>query len=116
MELSKLTVKVKGGSFKKINGFVMLDKHDHMDDNFMPMAFIKISAENISAEQMRKFTFRGNLVTSFDVQFKLGEIHLYLSTAATYLEISHPDYGKTEFRFSETLCDFCAYEMTIVGE
>ncbi len=109
-------IKVKGGSFKKINGFVMLDKYDHMDDNFMPMALIKISTENISAEQMRKFTFRGNRMTYFDVQFNLGEIHLYLSTAATYIEISHPDYGKTEFRFSERLCDYCGYEMTIVGE
>lgn len=94
----------------------MLDKYDHLDMNNAPMALIKISAENISAEQMRKFTFRGNLATFFDVQFNLGEIHLYLSTAATFIEISHPDYGKTEFRFSETLCDFCAYEMTIVGE
>ena len=109
-------IKVKGGSFKKINGFVMLDKSDHLDMDNAPMALIKISAENISAEQMREFTFSGNRMTDFDVQFNLGEIHLYLSTTATFIEISHPDYGKTEYWLPEILCDYCGYEMTIVGE
>lgn len=106
---------VKEGSFHKINGFVMLDKHEHLDDNNVPMALIKISTENISAEQRRKITFKGNLATYFDVQFKSSEIYLYLSTTATFIEIHHPDYGKTEFWLPEDLCDYCGYEMVVIS-
>ena len=52
-------IKVKEGSFKKIEGFVMLDKNSHYDDNDRPMALIKISTENINAEQRRNFIFKG---------------------------------------------------------
>ncbi len=106
---------VKEGSFHKIDGFVMLDKSEHLDDNNVPMALIKISTENISAEQRRRITFKGNLATYFDVQFKSSEIYLYLSTTATFIEIHHPDFGKTEFWLPEDLCDYCGYEMVVVS-
>lgn len=108
-------IKVKEGSFRKIDGFVMIDKYDHTDMNNAPMALIKISTENINAEQRRKFTFKGNLATFFDVHFEPGEIYLYVSAAAaTFIEIIHDDYGKTEFTLPYDLCDFCGYEMVIV--
>ena len=44
---------VKDGSFRKIDGFVMMDKNDHYDMNDSPMALIKISTENISAAERR---------------------------------------------------------------
>lgn len=106
---------VKEGSFHKIDGYVMLDKKNHYDDNNRPMALIKISTENIAAEQRARLLFKGNLATYFDVQFKVGEIYLYLSTEATFLEIIHPDYGKTEYWLPEDLCDFCGYEMVLVS-
>lgn len=107
-------LKVKEGSFHKINGFVMVDKHEHTDVNDAPMALIKISTDNITAEQRRKFIFKGNLATYFDVQFKPGEIYLYISAAAaTFIEIIHDDYGKIEYWLPESLCDFCGYEMVI---
>lgn len=107
-------IKVKDDSFKKIEGYVMLDKYEHTDINEAPMALIKISTENITAEQRKKFTFKGNLATFFDVHFKPGEIHLYLSAAAaTFIEIIHDDYGKIEFTLPYDLCDFCGYEMVI---
>ena len=109
-------IHVKDGSFHKIDGFVMMDKMDHLDDNDVPMALIKISTENISAEERRKMTFKGNLATYFDVQFKPSEIYLYLSTTATFLEIHHPDYGKTEYWLPEDLCDFCGYELVVVSD
>lgn len=109
-------IHVKEGSFHKIDGYVMLDKMDHLDDNNVPMALIKISTENISAEERRKMTFKGNLATYFDVQFEPSEIHLYLSTTATFLEIHHPDYGKTEYWLPEDLCDFCGYELVVVSD
>ena len=52
-------IKVKEGSFYQIEGYVMIDKNEHLDMNDAPMALIKISTENISAEQRRKFTFKG---------------------------------------------------------
>ena len=75
-------IEVKEGSFHKIQGYVMLEKEEHVDMNNAPMALIKISTENITAEQRRKFTFRGNAITYFDVIFEPGEIHLYISAAA----------------------------------
>lgn len=107
-------IKVKEGSFKKIEGYVMLDKKEHSDDNNQPMALIKISTENINAEQRRNFIFKGNLATYFDVHFEPGEIHLYISAAyATFIEIIHDDLGKTEFTLPFDLCDFCGYEMVV---
>lgn len=38
--------KVKENSFRQIDGFVMLDKNEHYDDNNLPMALIKISTVN----------------------------------------------------------------------
>ena len=91
-------IRVKENSFHEIEGFVMLDKKDHYDDNDRPMALIKISTENISAAERTRMTFKGNLETYFDPHFEPSEIYLYISTAATFIEIHHPDYGKTEFR------------------
>ena len=107
-------ISVKEGSFHKIQGFVMTDKNDHYDDNDRPMALIKITTENIKAEQRVRFIFKGNAATYFDVQQKEGETYLYLSIAATFLEIIHPDYGKTEYWLPEDLCAFCAYELVVV--
>lgn len=107
-------IQVKEGSFHKIQGYVMLDKEDHVDVNDAPMALIKISTENISAEQRRKFIFKGNAITYFDVKFEPGEIHLYISAAAAnFIEIIHDDYGKCEYWFPETLKDFSGYEMVV---
>lgn len=106
-------ISVKENSFHKIDGFVMLDKNDHYDNNDRPMALIKIATENITAEERRKFIFKGNLATYFDVQFKTSEIYLYISTAATFIEIHHPDFSKIEYWLPEDLCDFCGYEMIV---
>lgn len=107
-------MKVKENSFRKIDGFVMLDKSEHYDDNNLPMALIKISTENITAEERRRITFKGNLATYFDVRLQPSEIYLYISArVATFIEIHHPDYGKTEFVLPFDLDDFCGYEMVL---
>ena len=106
-------IKVKENSFHQIEGFVMLDKNDHYDDNNRPMALIKIATENIKAEERRKFIFKGNMATYFDVHFEPGEIWLYLSTEATFIEIIHDDFGKTEFVLPYDLKGFCGYEMVV---
>ena len=107
-------IQVKEKSFRKIDGFVMLDKKDHYDDNDNPMALIKISTENISLEQRAKFYFKGNLETYFDKHLQEdGQLYLYVSAVAPFMEIIHPDYGKTEYHFPFDLCDFCGYEMVV---
>lgn len=108
-------INVKEGSFRKIEGYVMLDKNKHLDDNDNPMALIKITTENISAEERARFRYNGNMETYFDVhQQEDGQTYLYISAeAATFIEIIHPDYGKTEYTFPFDLCDFCGYEMVV---
>ena len=108
-------ISVKEGSFRKIEGYVMLDKNKHLDDNDNPMALIKITTENISAEERARFRYNGNMETYFDVHHhEDGQTYLYISAeAATFIEIIHPDYGKTEYTFPFDLCDFCGYEMVV---
>ena len=75
---------------------------------------IKISTENITAEERRRITFKGNLATYFDAHFEPSEIYLYISAkVATFIEIHHPDYGKTELTLPFDLEDFCGYEMVL---
>ena len=110
-------IHVKEGSFRKIDGFVMLDKTERLDDNDNPMALIKISTENISLEQRAKFYFEGNLETYFDTHLQEdGQLYLYISAVAPFVEIIHPEYGKTEYTFPFDLCDFCGYEMVVVSD
>ncbi len=107
-------INVKEGSFHKIDGYLMLDKEDHRDINWKPMALIKISTEGMKAEERARLLFHGNLETYFDVVQMEAETHLYISAhAATFIEIQHPDFGKTEYWFPEDLCDFCGYEMVV---
>ena len=108
-------INIKEGSFRKIDGYVMLDKSEHLDDNDNPMALIKVTTENISAEERARFTYKGNIETYFDVQqHEDGQTYLYISAKpATFIEIIHPDYGKTEYTFPFDLCDYCGYEMVV---
>ena len=107
-------IQVKENSFRKIDGYVMLDKKDHYDDNDNPMSLIKITTENISSEQRAKFYFKGNLETYFDKHLQEdGQLYLYISAVAPFMEIIHPDYGKTEYHFPFDLCEFCGYEMVV---
>lgn len=106
-------IQVKENSFHKIDGFVMLDKESHVDDNEVPMALIKISTEYIDDVERARFEFRGNAITYFDKHPKPGELHLYVSSVATFIEMIHPDYGKTEYWLPEELCGFCGYELVV---
>lgn len=106
---------IREDSFRQIDKYVMNDSESHIDGNGKPMALIKISTENISAEERKEFYFKGNLETDFKWFPKIGEIYLYLTAqAATFIEIKHNDYGKKIFYLPEGgLCDFCCYELTI---
>ena len=110
-------IEVKKDSFRRIeDNFLMIDREKYVDNNNKAMALIKISTENINAEERAKLRFKGNRETDFKVENKYGELYLYITaSAATFMEIIHPDYGKTEFRFpSKGLSDYFGYEMVVV--
>ena len=107
-------LQVKEGSFKHIPNAVMNDKYDHIDDNDLPMALIKISTENIPEQERLRMMFQGNLATQITKTPKTGQMWIYISAEnATFINFMHPDYGTYKYYFPEKLCDFCTYEMVL---
>lgn len=105
---------VKEGSFHKVQGCITIPVH--YDDNDIPMAVIKISTENISEQDRAKLYFEGNLATFIEVEHKIGEVWVYVtSRAATFLKIQHPDFGTTEFTFPVDIEAKQCYEMVLVS-
>ena len=110
-------LEVKEGSFKKVDGFVNLNPNIQSDDNDVLYAVVKIRTENINDKQRHELLFEGNLATFIEVEYKVGEVWIYLSSSpATYLKISHPDLSSTEFWFPYDLEPKQGYELTIVNK
>lgn len=110
----KAQLVVEPDSFKEVPGFVILD-HDKTDINDVPFAVIKIRTRNIDDSQRRKLTFGGNLSIDTDIQYKIGEVWLYLTYHADYIKISHPDFSSTEFTFPFDMKPNGCYELTLVN-
>ena len=110
----KAQLVVEPDSFKEVPGFVILD-HDKTDVNDVPFAVIKIRTRNIDDSQRRKLTFGGNLSIDTDIQYKVGEVWLYLTYHADYIKISHPDFSSTEFTFPFDMKPNGCYELTLVN-
>ena len=110
----KAQLVVEPDSFKEVPGFVILD-HDRTDINDVPFAVIKIRTRNIDDSQRRKLTFGGNLSIDTDIQYKVGEVWLYLTYHADYIKISHPDFSSTEFTFPFDMKPNGCYELTLVN-
>ena len=109
-------LEVKPGSFKEVVGFVNINTDIYKDDNGVLYAVIKVNTENINDQERRRLVFRGNESTSIELEYKVGEVWVYVSSKpATYLEISHPDYGSTEFWFPYDLQPKKGYEMVLVN-
>ena len=106
-------LQVKEGSFKRDGNAVIDDKDEHYDDNYEPMALIKISTVNINETERMRLAFRGNRATQIKKDYLNGQVWLYISKAADFLEISHPDYSQITYKLPETLCGFCVYDMTL---
>ncbi len=107
---------VKENSFKKVEGFVNLNPDIQYDDNDKPYSVLKVRTENINNEQRHQLLFEGDLATYFEVEYKVGEVWLYISYYATYIKISHPDFGSTEFSFPFDMLPKCGYELTLVNK
>lgn len=109
-------IEVKEGSFKKSEGFVNINPNIQSDDNDVLYAVIKVKTENINDKQRHELRFEGNAATFFEIEYKVGEVWVYLSSKpATYLKISHPDLSSTEFWFPYDLEPKQGYELTLIN-
>ena len=112
-------LEVKKGSFKEVPGFVNVNRDENYqtDDNNLPFAVIKVRTENINDHQRRQLSFKGNAGTFIMLEYKDGEVWVYLTAKyADYLKISHPDLSSTEFALPYDLKPKHGYEMTLVNK
>ena len=110
-------LEVKEGSFKEVSGFVNINTDKMDDDNNVLYAVIKVNTVNINDKQRHQLLFQGNAATFIEVEYHVGEVWVYLSSKpATYLKISHPDFGSTEFWFPFDLTPKQGYEMVLVNK
>ena len=112
-------LEVKEGSFKEVPGFVNInpDNNYQTDDNNLPFAVIKVRTENINDKQRRELKFSGNAGTFIMLEYKDGEVWVYLTAQyADYLKISHPDFSSIEFTLPYDLKPKCGYEMILVNQ
>jgi len=108
-------LEVKEGSFKKVEGFVNINLDKQTDDNDQPYAVIKVKTENINDKQRRELNFQGDARTFFELEYRDGEVWVYISYYATFLKISHPDLSSTEFYFPYDLQPKSGYELILVN-
>ena len=108
-------LEVKEGSFKEVKGIVNINTEKMYDDNDRPYAVLKIKTENIDSKQRRELKFGGDAQTFFEVEYKDGEVWLYISYYATFLKISHEDLSSTEFWFPFDMEPKKGYELTLVN-
>lgn len=110
-------LEVKEDSFKKSEGFVNINHNIQSDDNDVLYAVIKVKTENINDKQRHELRFEGNAATFIELEYKIGEVWVYLSSKpATYLKISHPDLSSTEFWFPYDLEPKQGYELTLINK
>lgn len=115
--VSYAQLEVKSGSFKEVPGFMNQNTEIVDDDNNVLYAVIKVRTENFDDKQRHQLLFQGNAVTFIELEYKQDEIWVYLSsTPATYLKISHPDLGSTEFELPMDLKPRQGYEMVLVNK
>ena len=109
-------LEVKEGSFREVPGFVNINVDKMYDDNDKPYAVLKIKTENIDSKQRRELNFGGDAQTFFELEYKDGEVWLYISYYATFIKISHDDLSSTEFWFPFDMEPKKGYEMTLVNK
>lgn len=69
--------KILDGSFHKVKGCVTIPEHTDIND--LPMGLIKIITENITEQERVRIEFEGNLATDIEVEYKVGEVWVYLT-------------------------------------
>ncbi|MBQ6083150.1 MAG: hypothetical protein IJK92_02180 [Bacteroidales bacterium] len=109
-------LEVKPDSFKEVKGFVNINLDIQSDDNDVPYAIVKVKTENINDKQRRELLFQGDAATFIELEYKVGEVWVYLTYKASYLKISHPDLSSTEFWFPFDMEPKKGYELTLVNK
>ena len=107
---------VDEGSFKEVVGFVNINTDKMYDDNDRAYAVLKVKTENINDRERHRLLFEGDARTFFELEYKPGEVWVYISYYATYLKISHPDFGSTEFWFPFDMQGKKGYEMILINK
>lgn len=108
-------ISVKQGSFKEVAGFVNIDDKQH-DDNGTSYAVIKIRTENITDRERRDLSFDGGAGTSFEIDYKDGEVWVYITYLASQLKITHPEFGSVNFEIPIEMKPKCGYELLLVNK
>jgi hypothetical protein len=112
-------LEVKEGSFKKVDGFLNInpDQNYQYDDNDLPFAVIKVRTENMNDKQRRELNFSGNAGTFIMLEYKDGEVWLYITAKyADYIKISHPDLSSIEYTLPCDLEPKKGYEMLLCNK
>lgn len=108
-------ISVQKGSFKEVEGFVNIDDKQY-DDNGTPYAVIKVRTENITDKERRDLSFDGGAGTSFELEYKDGEVWVYITHLASQLKITHPEFGSVNFEIPVEMKPKCGYEMLLVNK
>lgn len=112
---AKAQIEVKQDSFKEVAGFVNIDIKQY-DDNGTSYAVIKVRTENITDKERRELSFDGGADTSFELEYKDGEVWVYITYLASRLKISHPEFGSVSFNIPLEMKPKCGYEMLLVNK
>ena len=107
-------LEVKEDSFQEVIGFVNINIDKMYDDNDKPYAVLKIKTENINNKQRHQLSFSTDSYSSFEVEYNIGEVWLYISHYASYINISHPEFGFVSYEFPYEMTGKHGYELTIV--
>ena len=107
-------LKVKEGSFKKVENCVILDKR--YDDNNNPMALIRIYTENILPEQKRDFFFDADFGTNLEPSIaESGEIELYATYTVKKIKLTHNFFSPLDIVIPFDLEGNACYELILQG-
>lgn len=109
-------ISVKEGSFKEVPGFVNITSRQY-DLNYVPYAVIKVRTENITDKERRALNFdSGNIATVFfELEYKDGEVWVYITHKASRLKISHPELGSVSFDIPLEMRPKAGYELVLVN-
>lgn len=112
---AKAQIEVKQGSFKEVEGFVNISDKQY-DVNGTQYAVIKVRTENITDKERRELKFDGDANNSFELEYKDGEVWVYITYLASQLKISHPEFGLVKFEIPFEMKPKCGYEMLLVNK
>lgn len=108
-------LEIKPGSFKLVEGFVNINQDKMSDDNDVLYAIIKVGTVNINDKQRHELFFKANAPSQIELEYKVGEVWVYISSTASSLKISHPEFGSLTFDFPFDLEPKKGYEMTLLN-